>query len=43
MLRRRRLNYDYFFKRFDELKIKPDRTQQTVQVDRQRLCGPIAS
>lgn len=42
MLRRRRLNYDYFFKRFDELKIRPDRTQQTVQFDPQRLCGPLA-
>ncbi len=43
MLRRRQLNYDYFFKRFDELAIKPDRTQQTVQFDPRKLCGPLAS
>jgi hypothetical protein len=43
MLRRRRLNYDYFFTRFDELKIKPDRSQQTVQFDPRRLCTPLAS
>jgi hypothetical protein len=39
MLRRRRVNYDYFFTRFDELKITPDRTQQTVQFDPRRLCA----
>jgi hypothetical protein len=43
MLSRRRLNYDYFFKRFDELQIKPDRSQQTVQVDPRRLCAPLRS
>lgn len=43
MLRRRRVNYDYFFTRFDELKIKPDRSQQTVQFDPRRLCRPLAS
>jgi hypothetical protein len=42
MLRRRQLNYDYFFKRFDELAIKPDRTQQTVQFDSRKLCAPLA-
>jgi hypothetical protein len=41
MLYRRRLNYDYFFKRFDELGIKPDTTQLTVRVDPHRLCNPL--
>jgi hypothetical protein len=41
MLRRRLANYDYFFKRFDELQIRPDRTQQTVQFDLNRLCAPL--
>ncbi len=41
MLRRRRVNYDYFFKRFDELNIRPDWTQQTVQFDLKRLCAPL--
>lgn len=41
MLRRRRLNYDYFFKRFDELEIKPDTSQLTLHVDPRRLCSPL--
>ena len=41
MLRRRRFNYDYFFKRFDELKIKADGSGITVQVDPRRLCSPL--
>jgi hypothetical protein len=43
MVRRRRLNYDYFFTRFDELKIKPDTSQLTVHFDPRRLCAPLAS
>ena len=41
MLRRRRFNYDYFFTRFDELKIKADGSRITVQVDPRRLCSPL--
>jgi hypothetical protein len=43
MLRRRRLNYDYFFKRFDALGIRPDTSQLTVRADPRRLCAPLAS
>jgi hypothetical protein len=41
MLRRRRLNYDYFFNRFDELGIGPDTSQLTIRVDPHRLCNPL--
>jgi hypothetical protein len=41
MIRRRGLNYDYLFKRFDELGIKPDTTQLTVRIDPHRQCNPL--
>lgn len=41
-LDRRRLNYVYFFRRFDELRIKPDYSQQSVSSDPAELCKPLA-
>jgi hypothetical protein len=38
---RRKFNYDYMFKRFDELGIKPDDSQLTVQANDKLLCEPL--
>ena len=38
---RRKLNYDYFFTRFDDLRIKPDESQLTVRPNDKRLCDPL--
>jgi hypothetical protein len=38
---RRQLNYDYMFKRFDALRIAPDDSQLTVQVNDRLLCEPL--
>ncbi|HZC38135.1 MAG TPA: hypothetical protein VE221_05605 [Sphingomicrobium sp.] len=40
-LRLRQGNYPYFFDRFDELRIGSDRSELTVSVDSNRLCGPL--
>lgn len=41
MVSRRALNYAYFFTRFDELGIKPDYSQQTIDIDPAELCKPL--
>jgi hypothetical protein len=41
LLNRRRLNYAYFFARFDELAIKPDYRQLTIRIDPHALCAPL--
>jgi hypothetical protein len=41
MVNRRALNYAYFFRRFDELGIKPDYSQQTIRTDPAELCKPL--
>jgi len=38
---RRKFNYDYMFKRFDALGIKPDDSQLTVQANDRLLCEPL--
>lgn len=38
---RRKLNYDYFFTRFDALGIQPDESQLTVRPVNDRLCAPL--
>jgi hypothetical protein len=38
---RRKFNYDYMFKRFDALGIKPDDSQLTVQANDKLLCEPL--
>jgi hypothetical protein len=38
---RRKFNYDYMFKRFDQLHIAPDDSQLTVKADDQLLCEPL--
>jgi len=38
---RRNLNYQYFFTRFDRLRIAPDESQLTVAVNDRRLCEPL--
>jgi hypothetical protein len=40
-LDRRRLNYGYFFPRFDQLGIKPDYSQQSLSTDPSELCKPL--
>ncbi len=37
----RRKNYPYFFTRFDELKVRPDRSKLTLSVDQKGLCAPL--
>ncbi len=41
LLRRRSENYPYFFKRFDELNIRPDPSQLTIARDPKALCQPL--
>ena len=41
MINRRALNYTYFFTRFDQLRIRPDYSQQTIRVDQFDLCKPL--
>jgi hypothetical protein len=41
LLNRRRLNYPYFFGRFDALAIRPDDRQLTIRVDPRALCAPL--
>jgi hypothetical protein len=41
-LTERQRNYPYLFTRFDELKIRPDRSRLTLSVDQQTLCAPLA-
>lgn len=41
LLQRRKFNYDYFFKRFDRLRIAPDESELTVQANDRRLCEPL--
>jgi hypothetical protein len=38
---RRKLNYDYMFKRFDALGIAPDESQLTVKVNDRLMCEPL--
>ena len=38
---RRIFNYDYMFKRFDQLRIVPDPSQLTVMADDKALCEPL--
>ena len=38
---RRKFNYEYFFTRFDDLRIKPDESQLTVRPNDKRLCDPL--
>ena len=40
-LRRRRLNYPFFFTRFDALGIRPDYSQLTIHSDPNALCAPL--
>jgi hypothetical protein len=40
-VRRRAENYPYFFKRFNELNIRPDSTQLTIARDPKALCEPL--
>jgi hypothetical protein len=40
-LNRRKLNYDYMFKRFDALGIAPDDSQLTVQTNDRLMCEPL--
>jgi hypothetical protein len=40
-LKYRKLNYPYFFTRFDTLKIAPDRSKLTLNVDPNELCKPL--
>lgn len=40
-LRRRADNYPYLFKRFDQLKIRPDSSQLTIARDPRALCEPL--
>jgi hypothetical protein len=40
-LRRRRLNYLFFFTRFDALGIRPDYSQLTIHSDPNALCAPL--
>ncbi len=42
MVMRRQRNYPYFFQRFDELGIKPDRSGLTVALDITALCRPLS-
>jgi hypothetical protein len=42
-LARRAVNYGYFFTRFDELRIKPDYSQQNFSIDPQELCKPLVA
>jgi hypothetical protein len=39
----RQRNYPYFFTRFDDLNIRPDRSRLTVSVNQKTLCAPLAS
>jgi len=41
LLQRRKFNYDYFFTRFDRLRIVPDDSGLTVAVNDRRLCEPL--
>jgi len=41
LLQRRKFNYDYFFTRFDRLRIAPDERELTVVVNDRRLCEPL--
>jgi hypothetical protein len=43
LMRLRKLNYPYFFSRFDELGIRADRSQLTIAGDPKFLCKPLAS
>jgi len=38
---RRQFNYEYFFRRFDELRIKPDESQMTVRPNDRLMCEPL--
>jgi anti-sigma-K factor RskA len=38
---RRKLNYDYMFRRFEALGIAPDESQLTVQVNDRAMCEPL--
>lgn len=40
-VQRRKFNYDYFFTRFDRLRIAPDDSELTVAVNDRRLCEPL--
>jgi hypothetical protein len=42
-VQRRKFNYDYFFKRFDRLRIAPDDSELTVVADDRRLCAPLTA
>jgi hypothetical protein len=41
LVHRRADNYPYLFKRFDELKIRPDASQLTIARDPKALCEPL--
>jgi hypothetical protein len=40
-VQRRKFNYDYFFVRFDRLRIAPDDRELTVVANDRRLCEPL--
>jgi len=40
-VQRRKFNYEYFFTRFDRLRIEPDERELTVAADDRRLCKPL--
>ena len=40
-VRRRQLNYPFFFARFDELRIRPDYSLMTIAADPKALCAPL--
>lgn len=40
-VQRRKFNYEYFFTRFDRLRIEPDERELTVVANDRRLCEPL--
>jgi hypothetical protein len=40
-VQRRKFNYEYFFTRFDRLRIEPDERELTVVPNDRRLCEPL--
>jgi len=41
LVQRRKFNYEYFFTRFDRLRIEPDERELTVVANDRRLCEPL--
>jgi hypothetical protein len=40
-LRAREMNYPYLFTRFDELHVRPDRSNLTLSINQKALCAPL--